>query len=118
MPAPLVSITSPSAATPGIVNAGGELLNAKGNWTRPPNTSAEIRVIGMIVDDGVAPPVRPPPGLAKSDNIQYTTPNSGTWSYDKWPCGPPGEHYKLVVWLDVEDCTCYHPAKPVVFLAQ
>jgi len=71
----------------------------------------------MIVDDGEAPPVRPPAGLAPAD-IQYTSPTGGTWSYDQWHCGPAGEHFKLAVWLDVEDCTCYHPAKSVVFLAQ
>lgn len=114
-------ITRPTPANPGIVDAGGVLLNARGSWTRPANTNAGIRVVGIVFPNGQPIPVRPPQcqhSVLPTANIQYLSANHGTWSCDQWNCGPSGAYYKLVVWLDVEDCLSYFRATPQTFLAQ
>lgn len=119
MPNIWISSPNPTHAPPlGNVDMGGMLMNAAGGWSRPTGTSAAANVYAMIMDDAATPPARPPAALPPAD-VPNAAGKGGTWSYPTGiPGAPAGDHYKLAVWLDVEDCGCYFLALPVVFLAQ
>lgn len=119
MPQIWISSPSPTGTPPiGQVDMGGTLLNAAGGWSRPPGTTAAVKVVGMVLADFETPPARPPMGIALAD-VPNAAGNGGTWSFPGGLFGAAaGNHFKLAIWLDVEDCGCYFLASPVVFLAQ